>query len=268
MNASDAVAHCPALPAGSDGILDATSPPLLPNHARDKNGVVKRYINVEFRAGASVDGESHLAPIHSHQCCRNAQIGISKTLAWSVLAGPSVEFDDAPARQLRRIRGDQPLLPKVSPRDPDAAEAPARSTERQQVRLRLCRMRDRSGWQDGQRRLRVLPDGSAATCAPPQASLVTPTSRTPPPRQPTPCPLSRRTDSRVAYMASRFAAQALGNRLRPSVAAYTTAASRYSASGHAYAHSWGCAANVTREQPQLLLDSGSSANVGDSIAAL
>src|SRR5207247_2016474 len=77
-----------------------------------------------------------------------------------------LEFvSDGASRQLRGVRGDEPLLSALPARDAGAQEAAPRPPERQQVRLRLRRVRCDGRWQDGQRRERVSHDDPSRVVA-------------------------------------------------------------------------------------------------------
>lgn len=68
---------------------------------------------------------------------------------------------DGSARQLRGVRGDEPLLPSVPASDAGPQETLAGAAERQQVRLRVRRVRDRGRGEDGQQPHRFLSYGLA-----------------------------------------------------------------------------------------------------------
>src|SRR5439155_4534975 len=77
-----------------------------------------------------------------------------------------LEFvSDGASRQLRGVRGDEPLLSALPARDAGAQEAAPRPPEPRQVRLRLRRVRWDGRWQDGQRRERVSHDDPSRVVA-------------------------------------------------------------------------------------------------------
>jgi len=83
-----------------------------------------------------------------------------------VLSYGLLEFvSDGARRRLRGVRGDEPLLSALPARDAGAQEAASRPPERQQVRLRLHRVRRNGRWQDGQRRARVSHDDPSCVAA-------------------------------------------------------------------------------------------------------
>ena len=83
--------------------------------------------------------------------------------------------DGARSGPVRRVRSHEPLLPALPARDGDAQEAPARAPGRQQVRLRVRRVRHRGRRQDGQRSDRVPRHAQAGRSRP--AAPLTVTSR-------------------------------------------------------------------------------------------